>query len=110
MALSTGNPFLNAIGGDVWPEDGPNGKNYTPPPAHTLVLSVFFDQDTSAGHSTGGVWTGDEQAAFWNALQPGRMSPTSTSLRPITQTPRTLLCASKKVQTLGQMGQMFSGK
>jgi Ca2+-binding RTX toxin-like protein len=64
MALSTGNPYLDALGGDVWPTTPPGNYGAN----GQLILTVFFDQDTSAGHSTGGAWTTAEQAAFWNAL------------------------------------------
>src|SRR5262245_33970025 len=53
MALNTGNPFLDAIGCTPW------NKN---------TLTVWFDNDTSGGHSTGGQWTLDEESKVWDAL------------------------------------------
>ena len=62
MALETGNPFIDALGGAAWPSD------HTSPVDGALLLSVYFDNDTSDGHSTGGAWTDAEKAGFWDAL------------------------------------------
>ena len=62
MALDTGNPFIDALGGAAWPSE------HTSPVDGALLLSVYFDNDTSDGHSTGGAWTDAEKAGFWDVL------------------------------------------
>jgi hypothetical protein len=62
MPLSTGNRYLDAIGGTRWPAAGNTAFD------GALLLDVYFDQDTSTGHSTGGAWTPAEELAFWGAL------------------------------------------
>src|SRR5262245_34303695 len=62
MALSTGNPYIDALGGATW------GPGHYPDPDGALILTVYFDNDTSAGHSTGGAWTTAEESAFRDAL------------------------------------------
>ena len=63
MALSTTNPYLDALGGPTWPRDA-NHTGFD----GALLLSVYFDPATSAGHSTGGAWTPDEVSAYFNAI------------------------------------------
>jgi len=66
MALKTGNPYLDAIGGSA---------------STDRVITIYFDNATSAGpveetskgnfdnsHSTGGAWTAAEKSAFWDAM------------------------------------------
>src|SRR5262245_29481356 len=65
MALSTKNPFLDALGGNTWERNGENTSLLD----WSLTLRVFLDNDTSKGHSTGGAWTTGEQSAFWDALR-----------------------------------------
>ena len=43
-------------------------SEHTSPVDGALLLSVYFDNDTSDGHSTGGAWTDAEKAGFWDAL------------------------------------------
>lgn len=62
MPLSSGNPFLDAIGGTKWT----GAENYAADGA--LLLTFFVDNDTSTGHSTGGAWTESELAGFWNGI------------------------------------------
>jgi len=61
MVLSTGNPYLDALGGTPWPKTPQNTGA-----GGALVLDVFFDQDPN--HSTGGAWTDAEESAFSGAL------------------------------------------
>jgi VCBS repeat-containing protein len=71
MPLTTGNPYEDALGGSKWPAfstiDGNNVANYSSVD-NALILTVYFDQETTAGHSTGGAWTSAEESAFWDAL------------------------------------------
>src|SRR5438045_3775194 len=68
MALSTGNDFVDALGGSPWPASYDTGVN------GALLLTVYFDQDETAGHSTGGAWTDndpnfqDQVSLFFQAL------------------------------------------
>jgi Ca2+-binding RTX toxin-like protein len=63
VALDTGNPYIDALGGAKW-----TGAQYYDPDG-ALHLDYFFDNDTSADHSTGGAWTLSEQQAFAAALK-----------------------------------------
>src|SRR5262249_33572714 len=63
MAISVSNELLHAIARDPWPR-----MLYHTAYDGATLLTFYFDNDTSAGHSTGGAWTADDQAAFWGAL------------------------------------------
>ena len=62
MALNTGNAFLDALGGTPWTDA------HKSPYDGALVLTVYFDNEISEGHSVGGAWTPEERSAFWQAL------------------------------------------
>ncbi|MEZ5774671.1 MAG: matrixin family metalloprotease [Hyphomicrobiaceae bacterium] len=62
MALHTGNPYLDAIGGTPWNRD----QNHTGFDG-ALLLSVYFDNNFDDRFAAG-AWTGGEISAFWDAL------------------------------------------
>jgi len=47
-----------------WTKTDANTSSYD----GALILDVYYDNDTSAGHSTGGAWTAAEQSSFGDAL------------------------------------------
>src|SRR5215207_6947390 len=65
MALETGNAFLDALGGTPWTKTAEN----TSPVDGALIVTVYFDNEITEGHSVGGAWTDAEKSTFWDAMR-----------------------------------------